>query len=240
MTETDLRSLIAEILAETLARQARPTPRTNALVLFSGASLGFEESIAALGRARDAVNLDWIQTDSASRILDQAAIEAVGMTQASTSLVVSHELLIVPTLTVNLAAKVVRGIGDCLASNVMAEFIMSGKPVIAVTNAACPDSADKQGWFPAIPEGYATMLRDNLSRLASFGVRLTTAGRLDRAIERAIGSPSLRVDCELKVISEAVVASFTPNSTVRIGSQSLVTDLAREAAASAQITLERN
>lgn len=239
MNETQLRALIAEIVAEALARQTPPAPRTNALVLFSGASLGFEAAIAALGRAKESVNLDWIQTDSASRILDQNAISGVGMTPASTSLVVSHDLLIVPTLTVNLAAKVSHGISDCLASNVLAEFIMSGKPVVAATNAACPDSADKRGWFPNLPEGYAAVLRENLTRLSSFGVRLTRAERLDVAVGRALGSPARQVDCELKVISESVIAGFTPNSTVRIGSHALVTDLAREAAASAQITLER-
>lgn len=240
MTETQWRELVAAIVAELLGRQAPSPPRPNGLVLFTGALLGFEEAVASLGRARDTVNLDWTQTDSASRILDQTTIDAVGMTKASTSLVVSHDLLIVPTLTVNMVAKVVHGIGDCLASNVIAEFIMAGKPVVAVTNAACPDSADKRGWFPNMPEGYAAMLRENLTRLASFGVRLTTAAKLDRAIARAVASPTpSTVDCELKVISESVISGLTPNSTVRIARSAIVTDLAREAAASVQITLER-
>ncbi len=239
MTEVQLRELIARIVAETLAG-ARP-PRRNALVLFTGALLGFEAALASLGRAQGVVNLDWIQTDSASRILDRSAIDAVGMTPADTSLAVSHDLLIVPTLTVNMVAKVTHGIGDCLASNVIAEFVMSGKPVVAATNAACPDSADKRGWFPAMPEGYAAMLRSNLETLASFGVRLTTAERLDWAVSQIVGTPVAQagVDCDLKVISESVIKTMAPRSTVRIGRSSIVTDLAREAAASARITLER-
>lgn len=241
MTETQLRELIAQIVEETLATEAAQPPRQNALVLFTGALLGFEASLASLGRAKSVVNLDWIQTDSASRILDRAAIDAVAMTPADSSLVVSHDLLIVPTLTVNMVAKVVHGVGDCLASNVIAEFIMSGKPVVAAINAACPDSADKRGWFPTMPEGYAAMLRANLEKLASFGVRLTSAERLDRAVARTVDvpTPGASVDCDLKVISESVVKTLTPHSTVRIGRSSIVTDLAREAAASAQITLER-
>lgn len=247
MNETQLRELIAELIAELLPQAVAPA-KPNALVLFTGALLGFEESVASLGRTTS-VNLDWTQTDSASRILDQATIEAVGMTRADSSLVVSHDLLIVPTLTVNMAAKVVHGIGDCLASNVIAEFIMTNKPVIAVTNAACPDSADKRGWFPAMPEGYAAMLRDNLTRLRSFGVHLTSAAKLDRTVARVVGAAAPEsakgesfaggVDCDLKVISESVIKSIPGRSRLRISRQAIVTDLAKEAAASANITIER-
>ncbi|NHB84671.1 flavoprotein domain protein [Tessaracoccus sp. HDW20] len=242
MSENELRAMIAEIVAQALASEARApeSQRPNALVLFTGALLGFEASLESLGRAKSTVNLDWIQTDSASRILDQAAIERVGMTKASTSLVVSHDLLIVPTMTVNMIAKVVHGIGDCLASNVLSEFIMSGKPVVVATNAACPDSADKRGWFPAMPEGYAAMLRENLTRLASFGVKLSAAERLDRAVARLVGaSHEAAVDCGERVISASTVAGMRPDSTVRIARAAIITDLALEAAASAHITLER-
>lgn len=237
MNQTQLRELIARIVAELLDQP----PRRNALVLFTGALLGFEESLASLGRLGGAVNLDWTQTDSASRILDRAAIDAVGMTPTDRSLVVSHDLLIIPTLTVNMVAKVAGGIGDCLASNVIAEFIMSGKPVVAVTNAACPDSADKRGWFPDMPDGYAAMLRGNLKTFASFGVRLTTAAKLDVAVRRVVdvAAPGPGLDCEEKVVSASVLAGVRPGSTLHIRRDAIVTDIAREAAASAQITLER-
>lgn len=236
MNQTQLRQLIARLVAEIV----EAPPAANALVLFTGALLGFEDSLASLGRLKGAVHLDWTQTDSARRILDQPAIDAVGMTSVDSSLVVSHDLLIVATLTVNMAAKVATGVGDCLASNVIAEFIMSGKPVVAVTNAACPDSADKRGWFPAMPEGYAAMLRGNLRTLASFGVRLTTAADLDRTV-RGLADASVvdGPDCELKVISEAVVSGIAPGGTLRIRGDAVVTDLAREAATAAHVTLER-
>ena len=113
-------------------------------MLFSGALLGFDAALESLKRASAHVNLAWRQTDSASRILDQERIAALGMTPVEKSLVQAHDLLIIPTLTANLAAKVAHGIGDCLASNVVAEFIMSNNPVVVATNAACPDSADRR------------------------------------------------------------------------------------------------
>lgn len=240
MTEAQLRDLIRQVIADLTGGVvgAPERPRANALVLFSGALLGFEAACDSLGRLVDDVNLDWIQTESASRILDQSAIAAIGMTPAETSLVASHDLLIIPTLTVNLASKVAHGVGDCLASNVLAEFIMSGKPVVAATNAMCPDSPDKQSWFPNMPAGYKDMLRRNLATLRSFGIRLTDASRLDRAVLRSVGAPeSTPVIVAEKLVTEATVAVRPDGSVIHLQPRAIVTDLAREAAARRGITL---
>lgn len=241
MTEAQLRGLIREILADLLPG-GQPTPALprTALVLFTGARLGFEEACASLGRMRADLSLDWIQTDSARRVLDQSTIEAIGMTPAEKSLVASHDLLVVPTLTVNMVAKVVHGIGDCLASNVIAEFIMSGKPVVVATNAACPDSAGKRGWFPRMPAGYQAMLRENLMRLRSFGVHLTDASRLDRAVTRQIrrdapAPPAASVPH--RVVTESTIAGLPDGVVVQLAPRTIITDLAREAAARRHITL---
>ncbi len=238
MTEAELRELIRQVIADLTRSDASESPRSTALVLFSGALLGFEAAVESLGRLSADVDLDWTQTHSASRILDQSVIEAIGMTPASQSLVASHDLLIVPTLTVNLASKVANGIGDCLASNVMAEFIMSAKPVVMATNAVCPDSPDKQSWFPDMPAGYKDMLRRNLAALRSFGVRLSDAGKLDRAVLRSIGTarPAPAVVTE-KVVTEATVAVHPDGSVIHLKPRAIVTDLAREAAARRGITL---
>ncbi len=184
MTEQELRSLIRQVVVEVLAdvAPARPQPR-NALVLFTGALLGFEASLESLRRlkATGLVNLDWTQTHSASKILDQQAIESIGMCPAEKSLVMGHDMLIIPTATVNMVAKVAHGIGDCLASNVMAEFIMFDKPVVLSVN-ACGDTPDKRGWFPDLPAGYSRMLQGNLESLASFGVTLASSETLDEAV----------------------------------------------------------
>ena len=58
MTESELRELIRGIVAEMLAAPPRP----NALVLFSGALLGFDTAVASLKRLVGDVNLNWTQT----------------------------------------------------------------------------------------------------------------------------------------------------------------------------------
>ena len=242
MTEAQLRDLIREVIAGLLPRPAASrTSSTNALVLFTGALLGFEEACASLTRLNPQLSLDWIQTPSAARILDQDAIAAIGMTPADKSLVASHDLLVVPTLSVNMVAKVVHGVGDCLASNVIAEFIMSGKPVVVATNAACPDSEGKRSWFPHMPSGYQAMLRKNLATLRSFGVQLADASRLDRAVLRRASAPEAPAAPTLpaeRVVTEATVAAVPDGAVVRLQPRAIVTDLAREAAAKRHITLQ--
>ena len=169
MTEAELRALVREAILDVFG----PSPR-RALVLFSGGLLGFEDAIGSLRRlAAEGVQLDYLQTPSAERILDQGLIASIGMREVSKRMVEEHDMLIAPTLTSNIAAKVAHGVADCLASNLFSEFIMSNRLVVASRTAICPDGAAKQSWFPQMPPAYADLLRANLAALASFGVRLT-------------------------------------------------------------------
>ncbi|MGC3953633.1 MAG: flavoprotein [Propionicimonas sp.] len=176
MTQVELAQLVREAVREALA----PPPR-RALVLFSGGLLGFEESIGGLRMLVEAgVVVDYVQTPSALKILDQQLIASIGMREVSKRMVEAHDLLIAPTMTSNIAAKVAHGVADCLASNLFSEFIMSNRLVVASRTAICPDDAAKQSWFPQMPAAYADMLRGNLAALASFGVRLCSAHALGR------------------------------------------------------------
>lgn len=246
MNETELRELIRSVVNEILARE-QPT---NALVLFTGALLGFEASLDSLAALKPHVNLDWTQTPSAERVLDQQRIAAVGMTPASKSLVQGHDMLIIPTLTVNMVAKVVHGIGDCLASNVLSEFVMSNKPVVVAVNAACPDHVDKRGWFPHMPEGYAQVLRTNLTTLKSFGVRLSTAEKLDQTVLKVVrgqapapqpqtAAPAATEVCPERVITATTIWRMSPGSHVQFMPNAIITDRAKDEAAAAGITWEQ-
>lgn len=176
MTEAELKLLVRAVILETMA----PRPR-RALVVFTGGLLGFEDAVESLRRlAATGVSLDYVQTPSAEKVLDQALIAGLGMQEVSRRMVAEHDLLIAPTLTANIAGKVAHGIADCRASNLFSEFIMANKLVIASRTAICPDGAAKQSWFPQMPQGYADLLRANLRALASFGVRLTDSAFLCR------------------------------------------------------------
>lgn len=176
MTEDELKSIIRQVIADLLA----PKPK-RALVLFTGGLIGFTDAIESLRRLQaTGVELQCIQTPSARRILDQKLIGSLGMRDVTEHLVANHDMLIVPTLTSNIAAKVAHGIADCLASNVVSEFLMSNRPVVASKAPVSPDGAGKKQWYPNVPTGYAEMIRGNLAALESFGVHLTGSASLCR------------------------------------------------------------
>jgi hypothetical protein len=178
MTEAELRAIILEAILELMT----PAPR-RALVLFTGGLLGFDDAVEELKLlAAAGVQLDYLQTPSALRVLDQAKIASIGMREVSKKMVEEHDMLLAPTLTSNIAAKVAHGVADCLASNLFSEFIMSNRLVVVSRSAICPDGAPKRGWFPNMPPAYADLLRSNLATLASFGVRLSDARFLYRTV----------------------------------------------------------
>ena len=178
MTADDVSALVRRALAELVT----PPPR-RALVLFTGALVGFERVIGELDLlAASGVELEYVQTPSAERILDQRLIASVPMRPADRHLTGSHDTLVVATLTQNAAAKTAHGIADCLASNLLNDYLLAGRPVVAAASGCDPDDPDKRRWFPTIPEGLAAVMRENLETLRGFGVRTARAGALARTV----------------------------------------------------------
>lgn len=211
MTEAELRSLIRDAIIDVMM----PAPR-RALVLFTGGLLGFDHAVEGLRLlAADGVSLDYLQTPSAERILDQAKIRSLGMREVSKRMVEEHNMLIAPTLTSNIAAKVAHGVADCLASNLFSEFIMSNRLVVASRTAICPDGRAKQSWFPQMPPGYADLLRGNLAALASYGVRLADA----RALHRTAIAAWERRDRERRSPLVAALGTSVAGFVARVAAQ---------------------
>lgn len=191
MDNTELRALVERVVAEMVVTPAplpRPVPVPNsALVLFSGASVCLEtafEQVRRIGQA--GVQLDYVQTRSAEQVLDQDAVRALGMTPHTESKVGNHSMLIVPLLTVNLVAKVANAIADDEASNLFAQFIQSGRPIVAVRDSCCPDSAGRSAIYPSVPAAYRRRLVENLKALDSYGVRLVNADQLATTVLETI------------------------------------------------------
>ncbi len=215
MTEAELRTLIVDAIVDLMT----PTPR-RALVVFTGGLLGFDNAIDELRLlAADGVQLDYLQTPSAKRILDQARIGSVGMREVSRQMVEEHNMLIAPTLTGNIAAKVAHGVADCLASNLFSEFIMSNRLVVASRTAVCPDGAAKQSWFPQMPPAYADLLRGNLSTLATFGVRLADSRFLYRTAISAWERRDQARRAPLVAAMGTSVAGFAANVAAQVAAQ---------------------
>ena len=248
MNEAQLRDLVRQVVLEMLAR-AKDTPAEpakRALVLFTGAWLGFDESIRQLQRLRDdGLQLDIIQTESAKRFLEQDKIASLGP-EVTANLVSTHPMLIIPTLTANCAANVAHGMADNLATNVIHEFILLNRPVVAVRTAACPDDPEKQDWFPHIPSAFAEVLRSNLAALTSFGVTLCGATGLHRAVQgawqatehRSTPSPS-DVTSLPDFVSQGMIRGLQPGTVLNVAANAIVTHLARDEAAAFDVRIRR-
>ncbi|MGO1488899.1 MAG: flavoprotein [Arachnia sp.] len=250
MNETQLKDLVRQVVLEILAKQhsAPAEPSRRALVLFTGAWLGFDESIAQLQRLRDdGVHLDIIQTESAKRFLEQDKIASLGP-EVTSNLVSTHPMLIIPTLTVNCVATVAHGMADSLATNVIHEFILLNRPIVAVRTAACPDDPEKKSWFPNIPPAFAEVLRKNLAALASFGVTLCNASGLQEAVRSAWHSlegsseSTQLMDGEASLpefVSHGMIRNLQQGSVLRITANAIVTHLARDEAAASGVRIIR-
>lgn len=183
MDNAEVRALVERIVAEmtpTAAPLPRPVPVPNsAIVLFSGASVSMETVLQQMRQIGQAgVRLDYVQTKSAEQVLDQEVVRGLGMTPRAESKVGNHSMLIVPLLTVNLAAKAANAIADDEASNLFAQFIQSGRPIVAVRDACCPDSTGRRAIYPDVPAAYRRRLIENLKALDSYGVQLVNADQL--------------------------------------------------------------
>lgn len=242
MTEAQLEDLVRRVVTVLQSDDATAAPRPSVLVLFTGALLGFDDALRSLEQLTGELDLQYICTPSAEHILDGKRIEALGMRPADRARVAAHDLAIVPTLTVNVVSKLATGIGDCLASNVLSEFVMSGKPVVAARNGVCPDSTDKQGWYPTMPAAYAQLLRDHLARLTAFGVSLPPASELAGAVRARLNleHPHEADRSPARLVTEQTVRNTSAGSTILLAQGAIVTDLAWETAAERNITLATN
>lgn len=250
MNEAQLRDLVRQVVLEMMAKQhtVPVEPAKRALVLFTGAWLGFDESIGQLQRLRDdGMQLDIIQTESARRFLQQDRIASLGP-EVTANLVSTHPMLIIPTLTVNCVATVAHGMADSLATNVIHEFILLNRPVVAVRTAACPDDMEKKSWFPNIPPAFAEVLRNNLAALASFGVTLCGASGLHRAVQRtwqamegrnAPTSTGDEVGTLPDFVSHGMIRSLQPGTVLHVAANAIVTHLARDEAAASGVDIRR-
>ncbi|MCL2780710.1 MAG: hypothetical protein FWD74_04345 [Actinomycetia bacterium] len=187
MNETQLRALIRAVIEEILSAK-------RAVALFTGALLGFDDAVGQLAALRSTGwRFSCLRTPTAEAILDPARVAAIGAAPAGApgggALTEEHGLLVVPTLTTNVAAKVAHGIADDLATNVIASFIRAGRPIVAAVDGACPDHPMRRALSPRTPVGYQRALRANLAALASFGITLTYAADLADAVRAAAAPP---------------------------------------------------
>lgn len=166
-----------------------------ALVLFTGASIGFSQSISSLNQLQ---NVGWkfqvVLSKAAENVMtpeliktslniDKVIVED-DMVDVKT-LLDNNNLVIIPSLTINSAAKIANGISDTLITNIVTKSLVSGKKIIASINACCVDNKERLSIYgDHMTTAYKNVLRGNLEKIKDFGVTLTTSENLFYKVEK--------------------------------------------------------
>lgn len=240
-------------------------PRRKTLMVFTGAGSGYVAG-------RDAVrlivegghSLKVIFSSAASILIGEENIRKAGAREIIRSdqwvwtptLVQENDLILVPTLSMNTAAKLALGLMDSLANTIILGGLLAGKPVIAIA-----DGADPYGdGGKVFGENYATapLLRarylENLSSLKALGIHLVKKEHFLSTVVSCLfdtnpkietnqpGShPSTEMtktsDLSSSWITAAELSGFRRGQTVQIPRGAHLTPLAREMARQLELNM---
>lgn len=182
--------VVQEVVKRYLARSKK------ALVLFSGALIGIQEAYDNLNQLKeDGWSLTVVMSASAKEIISVEtikekigpdAIYAEGNPVAYRKLVDECNYIIIPTLTINTAAKVANAINDNLLTNIIYRSMSVGKPIIAAIDGCCPDNEVRNKMGFKVTEAYKAKLRSNLEAMQSYGIVLTSAKNLFKKVNKVL------------------------------------------------------
>lgn len=245
-------TLIVQIVLRVLARLNLGPFKVSAksvLVIFSGASSGYlagEEAITWLSQAGHRVTS--VLTPSAEAMLGAERSRKAGAhviidphTWAdSPGLVRAADLVLLPTLSMNLAAHLALGMLDSLVTTLVIGARLAGKPVVAIRDGADLDGPAGMifGTGQAAP-ALRAHIQGHLTALASYGIELVSEKDFQMTVERHVSGQARQVASGMTVlavphlsgvITQADLAPYQTGTTVHLAAGSRVTALAREMA----------
>ena len=278
MDEIKLRAIVEETVREVMARavaaetlrryNARPISAT---AFFTGALLGLKPVMDALrGLQNDGFSIRAVLSKSAGRLIGVDAVKEVLSSeevcledQADREAWEKAELILIPALTVNTAAKVANCICDSVVPNAISKSLLAGKLVIAATDGCCPACMQRlEKYAGKIPHPYAAALSRNLAAMREYGVVLTSAEDFGRRVRqtaverlRSLGASkeatALRLSPPQSAARSSVVAGkrivgladlmgMPPGGSVSVRKKAIVTQLAGDYASRCGITIVRS
>ena len=147
-----------------------------ATVLFSGALIGYKDAVTSLNELKkDGWTLTAVLSKAAGEVITEErirndigsdAIYVEGAPVNGRQIVDDSQFVIIPSLTINTAAKVANCISDNLLTNMISRAMATGKPIVAAIDGCCPDNK--------VREAYKAKMRHNLEDMLAYGITLTT------------------------------------------------------------------
>ncbi|MBP2654446.1 MAG: flavoprotein [Firmicutes bacterium] len=168
------------------------------LALFSGGTIGLEAGLRALAEiqgypAEVAVILSVAaeKVIGISRIREQLGNDVFVVTaqdQYPGNILREADVVVMPVLTKNTAAKLARTISDTMLTTLVLQALLLGKPVIMASNAANPrEYARIEAGTDQAPTGLVRVLEENLKRVEGLGVRLVDVAFIAAEIKKNLG-----------------------------------------------------
>lgn len=261
----DTDKLVEMITLEVMRRLGQPAaaPKTpervpRVLVLFTGGTIGLEQGLEEVKKLQ-------AFPASVSVVLSSAAEKIVGAERirsqlgSQTAVITAQDpypgkmlreadVVLVPVLTQNTAAKVALTLADSLVSTVMMQALMMGKTVVAAYNAADPRDGwrEKANMGKAAP-GLVRALQENLKKLEGFGIELVHVEQLAHACKpllcknhkAEVAARSERPSGKKEILDAAAIrlAASQGLKSLAVTPGTIVTPLARDVARECEVEL---
>jgi hypothetical protein len=183
----DYEKLTESILQEVLKKLL--PDRRKALVLFTGSPAGFEEAVKQVRLLKqDGWDVEVIINRCSEGIFTKEKLisdfEGIQLYFESRypldkDLLDGVDIILIPVLTINFAAKMALGIADTPVSALVAYGLINGIPILAVKDACLPENRVRSDRKKSKkPEVYFKMIYGYLSKIEDFGVRMVAVEKL--------------------------------------------------------------
>ena len=250
MEQALIDEIVAKVIAKLQTRMIAAVPKKRVLMLFSGASTGYVVGMEMINMLTQANHeLTVFMTASALHVVGEENVRKAGAKEIigpqqwvdTPGLVRQSDLVLVPTLSMNTAARLALGLMDSLFSTLVLGALLADKPVIAICDGA--DPYGKGGLIFSDDFEGAPALRDqltaNLGTLIGYGVNLVGADQFATAVVRQLrtgvrpAAPAPAVqrfegNGRSSVVSVEDLYAWQPGATLRLSSSSRLTPLARD------------
>ncbi|ADQ14436.1 flavoprotein [Halanaerobium hydrogeniformans] len=192
VTEELITRLVKEVL-ESLNNEI--SQKKNIIALFTGGKVDCEKSLSQLKKIDKQFSVNWqlMFSQSAKSVLDYEYIASeLGvenfLEENSFACLEDADLIVVPVLTRNTAAKISAHFADTTLIDLIFHGLMAGIPVVAARNAAdlSSDIWAELG-MDKIPPALLEENQKQLRKIESYGIQLIEAEAISQTVQRLLG-----------------------------------------------------
>lgn len=234
--------LIELIIKEVMKRIGKTGKK--ALALFTGGTIGFEEACRQIEKLRgDSWDIRLLFTDAAEKIHQKERIrkQFIGFDVCFESEFVTEQdflenidLMLIPVMTINTAAKTALGISDTPAAHLVSSALINGIPIIAAKDACNPENHLKSGLKAnKQAEVYIKKIKNHIETMESYGIKLVSVcGLHEAAVLSADSESKIKGGIRKKIITKEDIIQAKQDGSMKviIGKNSSITSYAKDAA----------